>query len=62
MAKLSKRAKVFKTKVDRTKVYSFDNAMALSRNARLPNSMNRSMCRFSWALIQRNRIKSFVAR
>ena len=29
MAKLSKRAKVIKAKVDRTKVYPFDNAVAL---------------------------------
>ena len=29
MAKLSKRAKALKAKVDRTKVYSFDNAITL---------------------------------
>lgn len=29
MAKLSKRAKVFKTKVDRIKAYAFDNAMSI---------------------------------
>ncbi len=29
MAKLSKRAKVFKTKIDRTKAYAFDGAMAI---------------------------------
>ncbi|MEO8600403.1 MAG: 50S ribosomal protein L1 [bacterium] len=29
MAKLSKRAKVFKTKIDRTKAYAFDGALAI---------------------------------
>ena len=29
MAKLSKKAKLLKTKVDRLKAYSFDNAVAL---------------------------------
>lgn len=29
MAKLSKRVKAFKAKVDRTKAYPFDNAVAL---------------------------------
>lgn len=29
MAKLSKRAKIFKAKVDRTKAYSFDNAVSI---------------------------------
>lgn len=33
MAKLSKRIKAFKDKIDRTKAYPFDNAVALIKEA-----------------------------
>ncbi len=32
MAKLTKRAKLIKSKIDRTKLYPFDNAVALVRD------------------------------
>ena len=42
MAKLSKRIKAFKAKVDRTKAYPFDNAIAIIKEDRKSTRLNSS--------------------